>query len=177
MTELATPPPITQPIQRVDGKLKVTGGAKFAAEFAPGNLVYAQLIQSTIANGRVIAIETATAKKAPGVLGVFTRSDIPPFHPYPDELTKKGAPGESRVPLQDDEVHFIGQHLGILVADSFERAQHAISLVRVQYARTSPALTLENSEAQKSSTRPEYFVGREKLQVGRGDVNAALASA
>src|SRR5205814_7484267 len=140
---------IRQPVTRVDGRLKVTGAAKFAAEFAPKELVYAQLIQSTIARGRVVSIDASRAKAIPGVLGVFTRVEIPPFHPYPDDATKKGAPGESRLPLQDDEVHFVGQHLGIVVADSLETVQHATSLVRVQYVSTAPALKLDDPEALK----------------------------
>src|SRR5438477_3560629 len=177
MAELETPAPIRQPVTRVDGRLKVTGAAKFAAEFAPKELVYAQLIQSTIARGRIVSIDASGAKAIPGVLGVFTRAEIPPFHPYPDDATKKGAPGESRVPLQDDEVHFVGQHLGIVVAKSLESVQHAISLVSVQYAPEPPALTLDNLDAQKSGFLPEVFVGREKLQVTRGDVDRALAGA
>lgn len=57
------------------------------------------------------------------------------------------------------------------------RARHAISLVRVEYAAASPALTLVHPEAQQTATLPETFVGREKLQVSRGDVNSALAAA
>ena len=105
-----------QPLARVDGKLKVTGAATYAAEFVRPKLAYGVLIQSAIANGRVNKIDISAAKSAPGVVGILTRENAPQFKPYPDDLTKKGAPGENRVPLQDDEIHYAGQHLGVVVA-------------------------------------------------------------
>ncbi|MEY2492496.1 MAG: xanthine dehydrogenase YagR molybdenum-binding subunit [Verrucomicrobiota bacterium] len=177
VADVAPSPPIAQPISRVDGKLKVTGTARYAAEFTLPNLVYGQLIQSTIANGRVVSIDSAAAKSAPGVVGILTRENAPRFKPYSEQLTKKGGPGESRVPLQDDEVHWVGQHLGVIVADTFENAQQAASLVRVQYAAAPPLLAMDSSAAEKESWLPEYVFGREKLQNSRGDVESALGSA
>ncbi|MDB6147085.1 MAG: aerobic-type carbon monoxide dehydrogenase, large subunit CoxL/CutL-like protein, partial [Spartobacteria bacterium] len=116
---------IGKPIARLDGKLKVTGRATYAAEFARPKLAHGMLIQSTIANGRVQKIDISAAKSAPGVIGILTRENVARFKPYPDDLTKKGAPGESRVPLEDDEIHYTGQHLGVIVAESFEQAVHA----------------------------------------------------
>src|SRR5438309_4710920 len=168
---------IGQPLARVDGKLKVTGAATYAAEFVRPKLAYGVLIQSAIANGRVDKIDISAAKLAPGVLGILTRENAPQFKPYPDDLTKKGAPGENRVPLQDDEVHYAGQHLGVVVAESFEQATHAASLVRITYQTQKPVVTIPDEAAQKSATMPETFIGREKLQVKRGDVDGALASA
>src|SRR5881275_2668982 len=102
---------IGQPLARVDGKLKVTGTATYAAEFARPKLAYGMLIQSAIANGRVEKIDVTAAKCAPG---------------------------ESRVPLQDDEIHYAGQHLGVVVAESFEEAVHAASLIRATYQAQLP---------------------------------------
>ena len=168
---------IGQPLTRVDGKLKVAGAARYSAEFARPKLAYAALIQSTIANGRVSKIDLSTAQATPGVVGILTRENGPRFKPYPDDMTKKGAPGESRVPLEDDQVHWVGQHLGVVVAESFEQAVHAASLVRVEYENAPPILTLPDERAQRNSLQPEKFVGRENLQVKRGDVDAALAKA
>src|SRR5947207_8894076 len=175
MNALAAPPTIGQPLTRVDGRLKVTGTAKFAAEFAPARISHAALIQSTIAKGRVSKIDLSGARNAPGVIGILTRENAPRFKPYPDELTKKGAPGESRVPLENDDVHWVGQHLGVVVAESLEQAQHAASLVRVEYEKAQPRLTIGNEE--QNALHPDTFIGREKLQVKRGDVDAALATA
>src|SRR5207302_4830460 len=140
-----------------DARLKVSGAAKFSAEFAPANLAYGALIQSAIASGRVNKVDISAAKSALGVIGILTRENAPPFKPYPDDLTKKGAPGESRVPLQDDEIHYSGQHLGVVVAESFEEAIHAASLVRMNYETDAPVVTIADERAQKSSTLPETF--------------------
>ncbi len=174
---IESPPVIGKPLTRIDGKLKVTGQAKYSAEFERPKLAYGALIQSAIANGRITKIDISAAKAAPGVIAVLTRENAPRFKPYPDDLTKKGAPGESRFPLQDDEIHYAGQHLGVIVAESFEEAAHAASLVRMNYETEAPVVTIADERAQKNSTQPETFAGREKLQVKRGDVDAALATA
>jgi len=164
---------IGQPLTRIDGKLKVTGTAIYAAEFQRPKLAYGALIQSAIANGRVVKIDLSTAKSAPGVIGILTRENAPRFKAYPDNLTKNGAPGESRVPLQDDNVYWVGQHLGLVVAETFEEAAHAASLVRVQYEEKPPLVSL----ADANPLQPDKFIGREKLQAKRGDVNGGLATA
>src|SRR5438067_9508767 len=169
--------PIGQRVTRVDGRLKVMGQATYAAEFARPKLAYGVLVQSTIANGRVTKIDISTAKSAPGVIAILTRENAPQFKPYTDDLTKKGAPGEDRVPLQDAEIHYAGQHLGIVVAESFEQAVHATSLVRVTYQPQPPVVMLDDERVQKNAIWPERFIGRESLQVKRGDINAALATA
>jgi xanthine dehydrogenase YagR molybdenum-binding subunit len=168
---------IGKPLTRRDAVPKVTGTATFAAEFVRPKLAYGTLIQSAIANGRVTKIDISAAKAAPGAIAILTRENVPKFKPYPDDLTKKGAPGEQRIPLQDDEIHYAGQHLGVIVAESFEQAMHAASLVRVTYQNQPPAVAIGDANAQKNAINPATFIGREKLQVKRGDVDAALASA
>ena len=167
--------PIGQPLTRIDGRLKVTGAATYAAEFQRPKLAYGALIQSTTGNGRVTKIDLSAAKSAPGIIGILTRENAPRFKPYPDELTKNGAPGESRVPLQDDNVYWVGQHLGVVVAETFEQATHAASVVRVQYEAKPLLVTLPGEGA--NAGQPEKFIRREKLQVKRGDVDAALGTA
>src|SRR2546423_12114716 len=168
---------IGQPLARVDGKLKVTGGATYAAEFPRPKLAYGALIQSAIANGRVAKIDISAAKSAPGVIGILTRENAAHFRPYPDDLSRAGAPGESRVPLQDDNIYFAGQHLGVVVAETFEQATYAASLVPVTYHQQPPLVTVGDERAPKSATWPEKFAGRDALQVKRGDGDAALATA
>src|SRR5436190_9512261 len=168
---------IGQPLPRVDGKPKVTGAATYAAEFQRPKLAYGALIQSAIANGRVTKIDVSATKSAPGVIGILTRANSPGFKPYPDDLTKKGAPGENRMPLQDDEVHYAGQHVGVVVAETFEQSIYAGSLVRVTYRSQPPIVDLPDQRAAHTATTPEKFIGREDLQVKRGDVDGALAGA
>ena len=170
-------PTVGKPLTRVDGRLKVTGAATYAAEFQRPQLAYGTLIQSAIANGHVVKLDTSAAKSAPGVVAILTRENAPGFKPYPDDLTKKGAPGENRMPLQDDEVHYAGQHLGVVVAETFEQAAYAASLVRVTYQAQPPIVDLPDERAANTATTPEKFIGREDLQVKRGDVDGALAGA
>ncbi|HEY2614187.1 MAG TPA: molybdopterin cofactor-binding domain-containing protein, partial [Chthoniobacterales bacterium] len=174
---LDPPLAIGKPLPRVDGKLKVTGAAKYSAEFSVPKLAYAALIQSAVAKGRIAKIDVSAAQAAPGFIGIVTRENAPRFKPYPDDLTKKSAPGESRVPLEDDQIHWVGQHLGVIVAETFEEAMHAASLVRVQYESDPPVLTMDDDRVRQTGLEPETFIGREKLQVKRGDVEAALANA
>src|SRR5256714_15496387 len=124
-------------------------------------------MRSGIANGHVMKSGISADKPARDVSEILTRENAPQFKPYPDDLTKKGAPGENRVPLQDDEIHYAGQHLGVVVAESFEQATHAASLVRITYQTQKPIVTIPDEAAQKSATMPETFIGREKLQVKR----------
>ena len=168
---------IGQPVARLDGRVKVTGAAKYSAEFARPRMAYGVLIPSAIASGRVTNIDVSAAKSAPGVIGILTRENAPRFKAFPDDLRKPGAPGENRVPLEDDEIYYAGQHLGVVVAESFEQATYAASLVRITYSAEPPIMTINDARAQKNASYTEKFAGRESLQVKRGNVDAALASA
>ena len=160
---------------RVDGPLKVTGQARYAAEFKLPGLTYASLDQSTIPAGRVLAIDTTEAGQVPGVLGILTSRNMPRLSPPPSDLIGKGQPGEPYVPLQDDVVHWSGQHLAVVVAEALEAAKYAASLVRVEYEAAEPDLQL--SRMLPTSTRPALWAGREKLQVSRGDADQAMLDA
>ncbi|HEY4283563.1 MAG TPA: xanthine dehydrogenase family protein molybdopterin-binding subunit, partial [Chthoniobacterales bacterium] len=164
-------------LTRVDGPAKVTGTAKYAAEFDRPKLAYGWLIQSTISRGRLTDLDISTAKSAPGVIAVLTRENAPRFKPYPDNLTKKGAPGEQRTPLEDDNIHYDGQHLGVIMAESLEQARHAAWLVRANYEQATPMVSFSDPSAQQGASNPSAFVGREGLQAKRGDVDGALAGA
>ena len=105
---------VGQPLSRVDGVAKVTGAARYAAEFAPPGLAHGMIIQSTIAQGRITGIDTAEAERAPGVLAVLTHRNAPrlPYekqHPTPVVDPPIGAPLPM---LQDDLVRHNGQHVG-----------------------------------------------------------------
>src|SRR5947199_5801305 len=163
-TQMSATTLIGQSLTRLDGRPKVTGAARYAAEFARPRLAYGALIQSTIAAGHITKIDLSAAKAAPGVIEILTRENALQFRPYPDDLRKPGAPGENRVPLQDDEIYHGGQHLGLVVAESFEEATYAASLVRVTYQSQPPVVTLYEERAQKNATAPEKFAGREALQ-------------
>ncbi len=170
------PVPTAQAHPRVDGFLKVTGRARYAAEYHLPSMAYGALVQSTVPAGRLVALDTAAAERAAGFVGVLSARNMPRLAPPPADLLGKGQPGEPYVPLQDDRVLWAGQHLALVVADTLEQAQHAAGLVRARYAEDPhPPLRLE--DALPSATQPELWAGREKLQVRRGDVPAALEKA
>ena len=172
-----TPPPSAipdaQPHARVDGRLKVTGQAKYAAEFRFPGLAYGVLVQSTVPAGRVADLDTAAAERQAGTLGVLTHRNMPRLSPPPDDEVGLGKPAEPYAPLQDDAVHWSGQHVAVVIADTLEQAQHAASLVRVRYEEAPSVLELTAAP----TTAPEMWAGREKLQVRRGDAPGALAQA
>ena len=140
---------IGQPISRVDGRAKVTGGAKDAAEYRVPNLVYGYVVTSAVAKGTIVRIESADALRIPGVLQVLTHENAP--HPPPadpDYVEEVRPPGSAFRPLQDNEVKFSGQPVALVVAESFELARYAASLVRIEYDREEHVTDLESMRAQ-----------------------------
>jgi xanthine dehydrogenase YagR molybdenum-binding subunit len=129
---------VGQPVNRVDGRAKVTGEAKYAAEYNVPNLAYGYVISSEVARGTLESIEAGRALAVPGVLHVFTYENIsglPWFdRSYRDELAPPGSPFR---PLYDDEIEFNGQPVALVVAETFELARYAASLVHVAYARAA----------------------------------------
>ncbi|CAN5897593.1 molybdopterin-dependent oxidoreductase [soil metagenome] len=123
-------------LDRVDGRLKVTGAARYAAEYQPPQLVHAVLVCSTIARGRITALDTRPAEGAPGVLGVITHLNSPgvPGYGSPAKPAERASLGQPLRVFFDEHVYFSGQPVGLVVADTLERAQYAASLVKVQYA-------------------------------------------
>ena len=169
------PVPTNQPRPRVDGRLKVTGQARYAAEFKLPGLVYGALVQSTIASGRVREMDLSEAEGAAGVLGILSSRNMPRLAPPPKDLIGNGQPGEPYVPLQDNAIHWSGQHLAVVIAETLEEAKHAAELVRVEYETAEPRLHLSRELAK--ATKPALWAGREKLQVSRGDADRALMKA
>ncbi len=169
-------PAVGQPIERVDGRRKVTGAAKYAADFRHDRLAHAVLVQSTIAKGRITAIDTAAAGRAPGAITILTHLNAPKLgiKPASDKgaPTKSGKLGDDRPPFSDDVIHYAGQHVALVVAGTLDQARHAASLVKVRYQEEKPVLTAEEG----TPYIPEKSMGRD-LQHHRGDVDAALAAA
>src|SRR5262249_40810981 len=131
---------VGKPISRVDGAAKVTGGAHYTSDVAPAELVHAVLVDSTIASGRIRAIDTAAAERAPGVLAVITHLNAPKLH-YPANAPRGGASTLRRVAVrafEGPQIFFSGQHIAVVVADTLERATHAASLVVVSADQEQP---------------------------------------
>ncbi|MCR8557456.1 xanthine dehydrogenase family protein molybdopterin-binding subunit [Mucilaginibacter sp. BJC16-A38] len=120
-------------MSRIDGRLKVTGAARYSGEFTPAGMVYGVLVGSTITKGTIKSIDTKAAERAPGVLKVITHLNAPKIAGYQVEPGKpEPAKGTYKL-FYNNKVLFNGQPIAVVVADSFERALFAASLVKAQY--------------------------------------------
>ncbi len=161
-------------VSRVDGPLKVKGAASFAAEFSMADMAYAALAFSTIAKGSITAIDVTTAKAAPGVVLVMTHENAPRMKPMPLFLTSEKAAGGNDLPvMQDDRIHWNGQPIALVLAETQDQADHAASLIRASYAAESATTSL--AEARAKGTEPGSFQG-EPLKKEIGDAEAELAA-
>ncbi|MCC9136948.1 xanthine dehydrogenase family protein molybdopterin-binding subunit [Pontibacter silvestris] len=166
---------IGKPANRVDGRAKVTGEAKYAAEFSAPDLTYGFVVSSAIAKGRIKSIDASQALQLDGVLQVFTHENRPGYiwgdKNYQD---KDSPPGSPFRPLYDNEVQFSMQPIALVVADTFELARYAASLVKVEYVTQEFDTDFEANigkayvpEQYKSNPPPEPW----------GNPDEALASA
>jgi xanthine dehydrogenase YagR molybdenum-binding subunit len=160
---------VGQPLPRVDGVLKVRGKARFAAEVPFRNLAYAALTCSTIAKGRARSIDASDAKSAPGVLLVLTHENAPKLGDI--TIFPQGAAGSSLTPLRDDNIHWNGQPLALVLAETQEQADHAAKLIRIQYEEQPASLSLSKDKAKE----PKNILG-EPSTVAIGDAEASLAA-
>jgi len=127
-------PSIGQPINRLEGYLKVTGGAKYAAEYSAPDLLYGYILNATITRGRIIAINTVKAKALPGVKEVFTHKNRPSLAWFDIKYADMDAPpGSPFRPLYNDEIKFYAQPIALVVADTFEMARYATTQIEVAY--------------------------------------------
>jgi CO/xanthine dehydrogenase Mo-binding subunit len=157
---------IGDPVDRVDGPLKVTGAALYPSDFTYPDLTHAVLVQSTIAAGTIKGIDTAKAEAAPGVLAVITHQNAPALAEGP--MTPLGP--SPPFPLKDNRILHQGQHVAVVVARTREQAAAAARLVEIDYEEAAPVLSLDDPRAP-------VLVNRWEQDVDRGDVAAALASA
>ena len=166
---------IGAPVSRIDGPLKVQGKATFAAEFPLERMVYAAVAFSTVPTGRIATCETREAEAAPGVVLVMTHKNAPRMQPMPLFMTLEKAAGGDNLPImQDDRIHWNGQPVAVVLAETQEQADHARSLIRVTY-EAAPAVTAFDA-AKANGTETGVFQG-EPLALAIGDAEAALAAA
>jgi xanthine dehydrogenase YagR molybdenum-binding subunit len=150
---------VGKPVDRVDGRLKVTGGARYAAEAQVPDVTHGVLVLSTIAKGKVAKFDTAAAEKAPGVLAVITYRNAPRLPLHEARAFVDPSSGQPLRPLQDGTVYHNGQPIAVVVADTFERATHAAALVRVTY-REERAVTDFATAAAQASSPADYHRGQ-----------------
>ncbi len=167
---------VGQPLDRVDGRLKVTGGARYSADMPVADVLYGVLIMSTAAPGRITSIDASAAEALPGVVRVITPANALRLPKQPDSPGGASARPQSRVlqMLQDTDVLYQNQPIGVAVADTFERATQAASLVRVQYETRAPRVELDKEK--KNSYKPEKVNG-EETDTQRGDPRLGMSQA
>jgi xanthine dehydrogenase YagR molybdenum-binding subunit len=154
---------------RVDGIAKVTGGAKYAAEYELPNLTYGVLVESKIAKGTISAIDSKAAERAPGVLEVITHLNAPKVPGYDAGANPVKGPtgGKGLQIFNNNIIHFNGQPVALVIADSFERAVHAASLVKMQYKKEAHQTALHTAK----DTLPA-LEGQRYNDYLRGEANA-----
>lgn len=165
---------VGQGLSRLDGPRKVSGTARFAAEFPLDGMAYAAVACSTIAKGRIATLDVAAAEAAPGVVLVMTHRNAPKLNPAPLFMTAEKAAGGDKVPvMQDDRIHWNGQPVAVVLAETQEQADHAKSLIVVGYEADDAETDF--GAAQDKGTLPSQFMG-EPLHAESGDAERALSA-
>ncbi len=161
---------------RVDGRLKVTGGALYSGDVALPGMAHAVLVQAPLAHACIRAIDTALALSAPGVLQVFTDSTFAPglaaIQPPPEQFSSN-FPAERRAPLSDGTIHYTGQHVALVVAETLLEATQAASLLQVEYQPLPATLTLRPGLPGEYVADHFATNSLEKLNSTRGSVPAS----
>ena len=159
---------IGQPLTRRDGLLKVTGGARYAADNNPDGLLHAVLAVASIARGRVTHMDVAAAKAHPGVVEVMAPGNRPALASDPDE---KSNPFMFRMDLlQNDRVRYAGQPIAVVIAETFEAATEGARLLAPTYDAERARTGLEGEPFA-----PEVVGAGNAARAQSGDVEAELA--
>ncbi|MEU9368277.1 xanthine dehydrogenase family protein molybdopterin-binding subunit [Streptomyces avermitilis] len=166
MTTLSRPPLVGAGRNRVEGPLKVSGRAPYPNDFSYPDMAHAVVVGSTVGAGRISDIDPVEAERAPGVICVLSHLNAGRLERAPATPLGVSPPA----PLQEDVIHHYGQHVALVVAETFEEATEAAHLVRVSYTPGETVLELDDPRAEHRNNP----WGRDAQ---RGDVAQALESA
>ncbi len=165
------------PLSRIDGPLKVTGTAGYAAEYSAPDMLHGYVVCSTVATGTITKIDTSAAEAFPGVVKIYTYENRPKAawrdSKWKDEVA---LPGHPLRPLNNDRILFDGQPVALVVADSFEAARDAAALVQVTYEAGEPHTDLAREQGD-SYVPPVPRMQAFMPPKPRGDSEAAFAQA
>jgi len=140
-------PQIGQPVSRLEGRAKVTGTAKYAGEYNADGLLYGYVVNSTITRGKIVHIDTNAVKEIEGVIEVFTHENRPSLAWFDMQYSDMDAPpGSPFRPLQNAEIKYNGQPIALIVAETFELARYAASILKVSYQGESFETDLYNHQ-------------------------------
>jgi xanthine dehydrogenase YagR molybdenum-binding subunit len=162
---------IGQPLTRLDGRLKVTGKARYAADNHPNGMLYAVMAVSSVARGRVKSLNVQAAKSHKGVVEVMSPANRPHLAQDPDE---KSNPFMFRLDLlQNDRVRYANQPIAVVIAETLEAATEGAALLAPQYEVEPARVGLDGAE---SFTPPGVGIGHPP-KVRKGDIEAGLKAA
>ncbi|MER8444672.1 xanthine dehydrogenase family protein molybdopterin-binding subunit [Mesorhizobium sp. M1066] len=175
MTESKHADVIGLPLDRIDGRLKVTGRATYAFEYAgQGSAAYGVIVSAAIGKGRILALDASDAQRAPGVLLVLTKDNAPPQTPWgPVDLPDRFARAEPA--LNTDEVLYFGFPVAFVVAETLEQASAAAAMVRIRYNPTPGDYDLH--AAGPTAENPGRIDGNAPADSATGDFESAFANA
>lgn len=168
---MSTQPGIGTPVDRIDGLAKVTGQARYAAEYQTEDLLYGVAVCADVARGRIQVLDTAGAKATPGVVEVLTHQNRPHVPWYEQDSGDHDA-ANSKPPfrlLLDDAIQYNGQPIALVVARTFEAARTGAMLVKVSYEAQPHNTLLDVALAQRFTSK-----AKAAGNIRRGDVQAAL---
>src|SRR5688572_18533141 len=175
--EISPRSPIGRDTRRVDGPLKVSGKAQYASDFHFPGLLYGVPVEATIANGKVVKLDTAAAEKMPGVRAIFHRENIGKIFRSVQGAGFEGISDERRPPFEDDIVRYYGQFVALAVADTFEAAKAAADAVRVTYEKKKPNVGTDLKADDEPEVVPTTVAPTRREQSKRGDAEGAFDGA
>lgn len=153
---------IGEAINRIEGFLKVTGTANYSADFPIKNVAHGFIVKSTTAAATISDIDSSLAEKSPGVIAVISYKNALKLNPAG---ALKGG-----VIFQEPKVDFYGQHIAVVVAETYEQARYAARLVKVTYQKTEPMVDFDKHMS-------EAVAPKQNRSASRGDFDAAFNSA
>ena len=163
---------IGEPVVRLDGLAKVTGAARYAADQYADGQVHAVCVGARIAAGAVERVDSSPALREPGIVRVLTAADMPVVHPGFADVDSP--PLATRfLPMQGPEIHYAGQPVAMVLADSLEAAEAAAELVKVTY-RPAPFIVPDTAPAEAPSPDSGY-AGIGEVTFHKGDAAGQLA--
>src|SRR5438309_5754177 len=175
--EFPTTSPIGRSTPRVDGAMKVSGKAQYTSDFHFPETLYAVPVEATIANGRIVKLDTSAAGKMPGVRAIFHRENIGKMFRSTLGQGMEGICEERRPPFEDDVIRYYGQYIALAVADTFEAAKAAADAVRATYAQEKPNVETDLKADDEPKEITTTFGPQKRLQSQRGNAEAAFAKA
>ena len=157
-----------KPVERIDGIAKVTGVARYASDEPVTNPVFAYLVTSSIARGRILTFQLDTARAVPGVIDILTHENVGSGFDAP-----MGPDGKATTTtLESDQVWHAGQIIGIVLAETYEAARESAHKVAVTYAEETPSATFDSPGLVLQAHKPEKGPDPKK-----GDAAGAFAAA